>query len=90
MVKRPMIVCECCKGAGEVPLSDILNDTLYLVRVFGPITAETVMIHSRETKTGITAFNGRLEKLRRLELVTREKDGREWFYSITAKGKGRA
>ena len=74
--------CRVCRGTGRIPVADHLLRVLSLL-ARKPGTA----IELRERSGGdakfaptAKAFNGRLEELRALGMVTREKVGREWVY----------
>ena len=76
--------CPRCRGAGKVPLSEHLLSVLRLLE-----RKSGTAIELRERAGGdrrwaptAKAFNNRLEELRGLGLVTREKVGREWVYGI--------
>lgn len=76
---RPMVECECCCGSGKAPLSETLWSTLRVVVGLGKATAAQIAGLSPD-RVAHTAMNNRLEHLRDLGLVERQKSGREWLY----------
>lgn len=80
---QPKIECQKCAGTGKILLDGTLFDTLLVVRRMGDITAP--MLQKQMDKAGLlspTAFNNRLEDLRKLGLLNRWREGRELHYSI--------
>lgn len=71
------IPCHHCQGKGIEPLPENLAETLSLIR--GKTTTEKLSAKLPGVKR--TAQNNRLEKLRVLGLVKRERNGKEWIYS---------
>ena len=79
-MKRPLIPCSHCFGSGKVELPEHLLKVLEMVFKHRRVSAPEVlrMIGGR---SGVTAMNNRLEDLRRLGLVIRERTGNAWYYS---------
>jgi hypothetical protein len=78
-----IICCPKCRGEGRISLSEAfapLAETLALLREHGPMTANELQPMVSK-KILITGINNRLEDLRSLGLVSREKRSREWLYS---------
>ncbi len=84
-MKQPMIECQRCEGTGKVPLSPELFQTLEAVKRLGSVTAPELWLSS-DRKTGVTAFNQRLNDLCRLGFIERVRVGKNVEY--TMKGKG--
>lgn len=80
-VTRPLLCCAACQGSGKVVLSAPLFSALTFVRRVGRITPAELHRRLRPTEVNPTAMNARLEALRELGLVDRERvDGRSWAY----------
>lgn len=78
-MKMPTVACAHCDGTGRVPLVPSLAMTLIRLRAMGPTRPGAL---ARSLGTGSTAMNNRLEKLRALGLVTRERHPqRGWIYA---------
>lgn len=77
----PTEICSKCGGKGRVEISDDLVGVLRFVRRHPGCTVADV---HRALDSGDlfqpTAFNNRLEGLRKLNLVTRVRAGRNWMY----------
>jgi predicted transcriptional regulator len=71
------ITCTTCDGKGIMPLPESLAQTLSEMR--GKTTSEKLA--KKIPGVSRNAQNNRLEKLRRLNLVTRERHGKEWIYT---------
>lgn len=66
---------------GVIPMDGALLDTLNLLRrVKGADSFE--VLDKLGAKVSVTAINNRLEELRKLSLVKRERRGRRWFYTV--------
>lgn len=78
------VKCDKCGGTGKAPLSETLQGMLENVKAFPGYSA--AWHGARHPFVGITAFNNRLEDLRALGLVRRERLGRSWLY-YPVKGK---
>lgn len=77
---KPTIECPTCGGSGRAPLPDALQETLNVLPRRGQFTAAE--IHAKiPGKVEVTAINNRLESLRALSLLTRERFGKFWKYS---------
>lgn len=81
-MKPPLIQCETCHGTGREPLSELLTETLGMLGR-RQATAVDLMIDGM-TKN---AINNRLEHLRRLGFVQRQRRGKFWVYSAAKKGE---
>lgn len=77
---RPQITCTKCEGHGKHALSDELWQTLAAVQRLKLAHAEQVARAVRP-RPSTTAMNNRLEELRALNLVKREREGRYFYYS---------
>lgn len=83
------IGCPACGGCGKVPFAKVhprlarLCERLYAMP---PLSAADLW-RANQDECGVTGFNNRLEKLRRLGFVEREKRGRAWLYRLTEAGK---
>ena len=81
-MKIPTIECPHCAGLGKVPISGSLAETLEAVRSQRGITA--IQVHAKlGDQIGITAVNNRLEDLRRIGLLIRQRVGHQWMYHYT-------
>lgn len=78
------ITCPKCRGIGEIALPKKLEATLSAVRD-GAHTTEALTESLPKVKR--TAQNNRLEALRKLGLLEREKDGKAWIYRPLKNGK---
>ncbi len=80
MPKSIIVTCHHCRGTGKAPLQPHLKQTLDALTRRKQATAEQLW-------TGImkgcvrSAMNRRLEELRLLGLVKRERQGRNFIYS---------
>lgn len=74
------VKCRPCRGTGTVPLADHLAETLEVLETMGQATAP--QMQARFVAVGVTALNNRLEKLYRLKLAQRRRNGRKWIYQI--------
>lgn len=88
-MKPPVkIICPQCDGSGMVRLSELLMDTLYVVRQRPGCDAKEVKLCLDTTNDfHVTAFNNRLETLKELGLLTRKKCGKAWKYWPVTKAK---
>lgn len=78
------VPCRACDGRGRVPLPRESRETLALLRRRGASSGADV---ARASNIKHTAANQRLERLRGLGFVTRERDGKEWIYTAVARPK---
>lgn len=69
--------CRKCRGTGKVRQPHLETLLERLRKRGGGIAADFAT-----NGLGITAYNNRLEQLRRLGLVTRKKEGRFWRYEV--------
>ena len=74
-------LCPKCKGAGQIPLSDVLLATLIELRRTPGFTASEFI--DRFPGVGVTAINNRLEDLRGAGYARRERNGHTWRYYPT-------
>lgn len=80
--------CGACDGTGRVPLPPSLLEMLILLKNRRQLTA-TDLRRLTKADVGVTAINNRLEELRRLGLVERERytgPGRGkhgWLWSLS-------
>lgn len=72
-----VMTCPKC-GEGSVPLPESLQETLNEVRRTPGFTAQEML--DRFPGIGVTAINNRLEDLRRIGLVRRQRDSHSWRY----------
>lgn len=74
-----MMPCPKCSGEGQVPVTETLTSVLDLLKKQPRLSAAEVQL-----KLGgatVNAYNNRLEHLRWLRMVTRERVGHAWRYS---------
>lgn len=81
-MKRPSIKCPECAGVGTVPLPEHLEQTL---AALGGRTKPAEYLSGAGLT--INAISNRLADLLKLGLVTRHKEGRQWFYRAARKAK---
>jgi DNA-binding transcriptional ArsR family regulator len=80
-MKRPVIDCGKCGGKGKTPLDDTRWKTLQLLARLKRASAPELYEQSGEKDhIGPSALNQRLEDLRKLGLVDREREGSSWTY----------
>lgn len=78
---KPLLTnCPTCQGTGKVELEGALRETL------ARFTSKSLRLSANdlhEPSSGITknAMNNRVEKLRRMGLLSRTRAGRVWIYS---------
>lgn len=73
------MTCGYCCGNGTRPLRDDLWDTLVMLRKLKSATAYQMM-DALKWKGSASAMNNRLEDLRSVDLVTRERQGKFLIY----------
>lgn len=78
---RPTIECPKCDGTGTIKLSGALLVTMSDLQRSSPSSAPDLWRKSSERNITSTAFNNRLERLRKLGLVRRRQNGKAWIYS---------
>jgi hypothetical protein len=79
--RQPTQPCTKCNGTGRLPVSVDLISTLRIVRSHPNCTpAQVQSILDPRKIFSASAFNNRLEYLRELHLVQRERRGRNWSY----------
>jgi hypothetical protein len=76
----PRFQCPKCNGTGQVEISQELLDTLNAVLRSKGTDSVTLSPKFGKHHT-ITAINNRLERLRELGLLKRERRFRRWFYT---------
>lgn len=76
----PIVPCNKCQGTGRHALSDCLWETLQAVRRAKFATAID-LLRAMKWQGAVTALNNRLEDLRELGLLKRERRGKFYFYS---------
>lgn len=85
-----LICCPTCHGEGRAPLWRTLQETLDLLRARGPLSAtqlhEMWQVAHPFDRRRVTAINNRLEELRDLGFVERERAGRGWVYRAVERG----
>lgn len=81
MAMKPMIQCTHCAGRGTVELPERLQETLNAVGR-GCTTDD---LQRKIPAVTPTAQNNRLEMLRNLGFLTRNRVGKFWFYAKTGK-----
>jgi hypothetical protein len=82
MPKPNLITCQQCKGQGRVELPEHLEQTLQKLRRMKSATALQIG-EALAWKSTRSAMNRRLEELRGLGFVKRERIGRDFLYSPT-------
>lgn len=88
MASRTFTTCPECNGKGTVLLKDgQLLILAILRRRKRPMTAQDILVAGEIGDVGVTAMNNRLERLRDLDFVVRERRGRAWAYSMAPKKK---
>lgn len=79
----PKVPCERCDGTGIVNITSALYDTYNIVKRLKTATSFDVLKHpdfrDRMVPSGMS---NRLEKLHRLGLLSRIRNGRAWIYSV--------
>lgn len=81
----PTMPCDKCSGTGQLPLAPELEETFAAVKS-GLHTAHQIYGKDRNRQfIGITAINRRLERLRNMGLLCRERQGRSMHYNIQQK-----
>ena len=83
-VRIATMKCPKCKRDGADPgrvLPGELRRTLRFVKL-NPATSAPYLAREFTGEAGYTAVNNRLERLRKLGLVLRERDGRAWRYYV--------
>lgn len=78
-MSTPHIACHFCEGKGRLPLSLHLSLVLNRIPRRGSITALQLLEHFDGVEH--RAMCNRLADLFNLNLVTRERDGKQWFYT---------
>lgn len=79
-MKDPTMPCPKCDGKGTCSLPTVLRETLdsfgsrSILSAVNLVEASKAVTHS--------ALNNRLEKLRTLGFLTRERDGKLWKYRL--------
>jgi len=92
-MSEPMVQVPCptCAGAGQVPFAQKYPQKARLCQLLyamPPLSASDLWRNADSRACiGVTGWNQRLEELRALGFVTREKVGREWRYSLTEAGQ---
>ena len=82
--------CSRCDGCGKVALPPELQSTLDFVRQHPRGGALVREVHAAMSASGPTAANNRLEKLRSLGLLWREKvSAKAWMYMPGASGNAK-
>jgi len=82
MKPRPKIKCRKCNGKGRVELDPILFGTLHVLTEFKSATAQHFFDELKEANISITAYNKRLERLRKAGLVKRQRDKKTWYIHL--------
>lgn len=77
---KPTIECPTCAGTGRAPMPEALQETLDVLPKRGTFTAADIQTKIPSTVT-INAVNNRLEALRELGMLKRERNGKFWNYS---------
>lgn len=77
-MKTPTIKCPECAGSGTVKLPELLAETLASL---GKRKFTAAEISGDFPTITVNAINNRLESLRRLGFVQRERRGKFWLYS---------
>jgi hypothetical protein len=93
-MKSVIVKCEKCNGSGKVPLDPALEETFKLFTrvhqhggVFWTVQEAFNSLFFPNSNFTVTAINNRLEKLRKLGLIERRRNGRAWEYFKTKGGK---
>lgn len=79
-LKPPSVTCPTCKGAGETTLSSKLSKAYVALRQIRGGFAKDVLKHLKARVT-VGAISNRLEDLRRLKLVSRQRIGKAFRYT---------
>lgn len=82
-VKVPVMPCPTCQTEGYIALSDGLEFTLNEVVSTPWVSASELL--DRHTGISVTAINNRLEHLRELGFLIRQRRGKSWIYRATLK-----
>lgn len=78
-MKPPQTPCAKCSGSGKTPLQPELVETLAMLPRIGSVTTKT--LHERFPAISPNAQINRLERLRALGLVARQREGKFFRYS---------
>ena len=86
------VPCPTCGGSGQVPFARQYPRHARTCRLLYGCPPQSATDLHRAAVTpyepiGITAWSQRLEDLRALGFVEREKRGRQWLYSLTEAGQ---
>ncbi|MFA6240399.1 MAG: hypothetical protein WC655_05700 [Candidatus Hydrogenedentales bacterium] len=84
---QPEVSCAACGGTGKVLLSGVLLEVFLDVQQHGQVCAQDVWGRMQKPNFEVTAVNNRLENLRRIGLVIRERIGRNYLYSLNSTPK---
>ncbi len=79
---QPEVPCAACGGTGKVLLSGVPLEVFLDVQQHGQVCARDVWGRMKKPGFGVTAVNNRLEQLRRIGALNRERLGRINLYSI--------
>lgn len=74
---KPKVTCDKCGGSGDMSLPEPLQQTFDAVRK----NTTTEDLHKRFPNISRTAQNNRMEALRKMGLLIRERAGKWWLYS---------
>jgi Mn-dependent DtxR family transcriptional regulator len=77
-MKKVMVACSCCKGAGRVELTGAYLETLQRMRLHGVEVTAAELAGDMDVKP--TAMSNRLAALERLGLATSRTYGRKRLY----------
>lgn len=72
------VACKNCGGSGKTAIDESLSETLELIPPKRGATA--IELSERLPRVKATAFNNRLERLRALGLLRRERHGKFYRY----------
>lgn len=75
LLRIPAIVCPKCLGEGEIPLPDMLEETLNAVR---KRPGRTATDYAKGSGVSPNAWNNRLNELFAADLVRRERQSHSW------------
>lgn len=80
MKNEKKMTCPRCGGSGEIELPLDLLEIFSKISKSGKATARA--LHADLTGITCSAVNNKLERLRKAGFVTRQRDGRAWYYKI--------
>lgn len=81
-MKSKQVTCHHCGGSGQINLSPDFQVTLEAVAKLKSVSPEQVAKAIRYAGATVTTINNRLTFLLKNGFVTRQKQGKTFFYSV--------